>query len=135
MELLSKRACKVKIFHWGKKRKIGKIHVHLKKKMGSSLSHPVGKMLSKWHPVVPFHEMCRSSGLNSGLAKGIRFMVRPSYWRRREKEAYMYGWRYIWIDAWLYMHTHAEALGDHLLIKTRIRAWLINGEWQQIAQE
>lgn len=62
-------------------------------------------------------------------------MVRPSYWRRRGKEVYMYGWRYIWIDAWLYMHTHAEALGDHLLIKTRIRAWLINGEWQQIAQE
>lgn len=46
----------------------------------------------------------------------------------------MYGDKYI--EMYGYMCTHMQkALDDHLLIKTRIRAWLINGEWQQIVQE
>ena len=45
----------------------------------------------------------------------------------------VYGW--MDMDGWICMHMHAEAPGDKLLIKTGIRAGLINGEWQQIAQE
>lgn len=44
-----------------------------------------------------------------------------------------YGWRDM--DGWIRIHAHAEAPGDKLFIKTRIRAQLIHDEWHQIARE